>query len=421
MVHAQALTPDITFDPNNTEATSFDRGENVSVLGRPRPEYQAGGLHLGGFMVYPKVTASLAYDDNIYALQSGAVGDEIFTVAPEVDFQSTWSRNSLAGYIRAAQNEYFHYTSEDTTEYGAGLSGKYEFGNASSGEANLTGSVDWGHYALPRSAENTGSQLSKNPIMYDYTALDSQLSDTFNRLRVSGRVDYQLYDYFNGETPGGDLVFEQGLNHADTTFTGKAEYAVSPNTALFLSTAYNLKNYQLSPPAVAYNSNSQGYNIAGGVNFDITHLIRGEIQLGYLHQQYVSPLFPDIGGLSAKAQVQWFPTQLTTVTATALRGVGDSGIIGSAGFLNTTGGIQVDHELLRNVILTVNGTGTQNQYFGISRTDDIWTAGASASWLLTRWFGLTLGYTFADQHSSGVERGPTFTDNRVVLSAVFQR
>ena len=63
----------------------------------------------------------------------------------------------------------------------------------------------------------------------------------------------------------------------------------------------------------------------------------------------------------------------------------------------------------------------QNQYFGISRTDDIWTTGASASWLLTRWFGLTLGYTFADQHSSGAERGPTFNDNRVVLSAVFQR
>ena len=216
-------------------------------------------------------------------------------------------------------------------------------------------------------------------------------------------------------------MFEQNLNHADTTFTGKAEYAVSPNTALFLAAAYNLKNYQLSPPTVAYNSNSQGYNIAGGVNFDITHLIRGELQLGYLHQQYVSPLFPDIGGLSAKAQVQWFPTQLTTVTATALRGVGDSGIIGSAGFLNTTGGIQVDHELLRNLILTVNGTGTQNQYFGISRTDDIWTTGASASWLLTRWFGLTLGYTFADQHSSGAERGPTFNDNRFVLSAVFQR
>ena len=137
--------------------------------------------------------------------------------------------------------------------------------------------------------------------------------------------------------------------------------------------------------------------------------------------EYVSPLFPDIGGLSAKGQVQWFPTQLTTVTATALRSVGDSGIIGSAGFLNTTGGIQVDHELLRNLILTVNGTGTQNQYFGISRTDDIWTTGASASWLLTRWFGLTLGYTFADQHSSGVERGPTFDDNRFVLSAVFQR
>jgi hypothetical protein len=420
IAHAQALDPSTTFNSNNTQAYSFDRGQNISVRERPRPDYQAAGIHVGGFMIYPKVTASVGYDTNVFAVQHGAVGDAIFTVTPEVDIASTWSRNALDAYVRASQDVYARYATEDVTEYGAGVSGKYEFGTAEVGEAQLTGGVDYGRYALPRSAANSGVQLSKNPIQYDYTALNAQLADTFNRLRLSVRADDQIYDYYNGQTPGGALVFEQGLNHYDATFTAKAEYAVSPDTAVFVIGAYNQRTYQLGPPVVPFNSNSSGFNVGAGANFDITHLIRGEVQLGYMDQQYVSPAFPAIRGLSAKAQLEWFPTQLTTVTATALRGIGDSGIIHSAGFLNTTGALQVDHELLRNVILSANVAGTENQYSGISRTDTIWSAGASADWLLTRWFGTTLAYTFADQHSSGAERGPSFDDNRVTLSLVFQ-
>jgi hypothetical protein len=418
---AQSIDPSTTFNPNNTEADSFNRGENVSVRERPRPDYQAAGVHVGGFMIYPKITTSAGYDDNIFAVQNHKVGDAIFTVAPEIDVQSTWSRNAVGAYIRASQDVYAKYSSEDMAQYDGGLNGKYEFGNATFGEATLTGSVDYGRYALPRAADNSGAQLSKHPIAYNYGDVDGELADTFNRLRLSARLDYQTYDYLNGETPGGVLVFEQGLNHGVTTITTKAEYAVSPDTAIYVSGAYNTRIYQLGIPTMPYNSNSQGFNVGAGANFDITHLVRGEVQLGYLDQEYVSPLFPAIKGLSAKAQVEWFPTQLTTVTATALRAVGDSGIIHSAGFLNTTAGIQVDHELLRNLIVTVNAAYTENQYNGIKRTDDIWGAGASANWLVTRWLGFTLAYTYSNQRSSGVDTGPSFDDNRVMLSVVFQR
>src|SRR5271154_7133024 len=105
--------------------------------------------------------------------------------------------------------------------------------------------------------------------------------------------------------------------------------------AVFITGAYNDRQYVHQPPSVPFDNNNQGFNFGGGANFDITHLIRGEIQLGYLDQQYVSSVFETIRGLSAKAQLEWFPTQLTTVTATALRTVGDSGLIHSAGYLNT--------------------------------------------------------------------------------------
>jgi len=184
--------------------------------------------------------------------------------------------------------------------------------------------------------------------------------------------------------------------------------------------AYNTRNYGEQPGTVPYNSSSNGYNIAGGVNFEITHIVRADIQLGYLDQTYQSPLFKTIQGLSAKGQIEWFPTQLTTVTLTGLRAVGDSEIIGAAGYINSTGALQIDHELLRNLILTANASTTQNQYSGIDRNDHIWTVGAYAKWYLASRIQLTFGYTHADQTSSGTNAGPSFTDNRVTLSNTLQ-
>jgi hypothetical protein len=415
------------FDPNNTLAGALSRGddEDVGVSDKTHPDYQAAGIHAGGFIIYPRLTASFTYDDNIYAVQNGAVGDGIFSVQPEIDLESTWSRNAIAAYIRALENIYTKYATEDTSQYGLGLSGKYEFGDHESGEALLTGSVNYGLDTLPRSAANVGNNgsfeaPSKNPIQYDDIPLDIQLSDTFNRLRLTGRFDFEDYDYHNGETAGGAEVFEKIFSHWTGTYTAKAEYAISPEAAVFLSAAYNNRQYELSLPSVPYDSNSKGYNIAAGANFDITHLVRGEVQLGYVEQDYASKLFPVISGLSTRAQIEWFPTQMTTVTGTALRTVADSTVIGAPGYLVTTGGLRVDHELLRNLIVTVNGSVTENRYQGTDRVDEIYGVGAAANWLLTRRVGLTIAYTHLDQQSSGTARGPSFGDNRVTLSTVLK-
>ena len=181
-----AIDPSTTFNPNNTLTDSFNRGENVSVRERPRPDYQPEGIHLGGFMVYPKLTLGAAFDDNIYAQQSGAVSDAIFTVAPEIDFQSTWSRNALAGYVRDSQSFYVNHSGEDVNQYGAGLSGKYEFG-----DSVLSAATDYGRYALSRTAANSLQGLSEHPIEYDYTDASAVLSHTFNRLRLAGRFDVE--------------------------------------------------------------------------------------------------------------------------------------------------------------------------------------------------------------------------------------
>jgi hypothetical protein len=404
----------ISHDTNSVDSTSYDRGRNVSVRERPRPDYQADGIHWGGFMIYPKVNLSGTYDDNIFALQSRAVGDSIFNVSPEIDIQSTWSRNALSAYVRASQDVYAKNSTEDATQYATGLAGRFDFG-----DSTLTGGVDYGHFVLPRFASNNVG-FSIHPIPYDYAALDAQLAHEFTRLRVSVRVDDQIYDYQNGTTPAGAVVFEQDQNRNVVTVTGKAEFAVSPDTAVYLTAAGNNRAYQFDLPTLDFARDSNGYEVDAGANFDITHLVRGEVQVGYLEQTYLSPQFKPIQGPTAKVAVEWFPTQLTTVTVQGSRFVGDAGVIGSAGYLGSVIGIQVDHELLRNLILTATGSASYDQYNGVDRNDTIDGAGVSANWLLNRHLGLTLAYNFADQRSVGTVRGADFNDNRVSLSAVVQ-
>lgn len=401
-------------ESNAIDSSSYDRGRNLSVRERPRPDYEAVGIHAGGFMIYPKITVTGAYDDNIYAVQSGAVGDFILDVSPEIDIQSNWSRNALTGYARVSQSEYASYSGEDSTQYATGVSGKYEFG-----QSDLTGGVDYGHYVLPRSASNNIG-FSVHPIQYDYTGANVQFAHEFTRVRISVRADDQIYDYQNGLTSAGAVVFDRDQNRNVATLTAKGEVAVSPDAAVYVSAAGNDRQYDLNPPQVAFTRNSTGFEVDAGANFDLTHLVRGEVQFGYLDQDYQSPLFRPIRGPSGKIQFEWFPTQLTTVTLLGMRAVGDAGVPGSAGYLTTDGSAQIDHELLRNLILSGSVWIGHDQYNGIDRHDQRAGAGLSADWLLTRHVGLTLSYNYTSQQSSGADRGPSFNDNRVSLAVVLQ-
>ena len=134
----------------------------------------------------------------------------------------------------------------------------------------------------------------------------------------------------------------------------------------------------------------------------------------------VAVYFGVISSVAAEAKVEWFPTRLTTVTASVNRTIEESAIINSGGFLATTAGLQIDHELLRNVIITGNGTFENDAYNGIDRTDHLYSAGLSATYLLNHNVGLNVGYTYYKQTSGGLAAGPTFDLNRATVGLVLQ-
>lgn len=392
-------------------ASNFKRDKNVTVRERPRPDYEAVGLKTGGFTLYPRVTIGVEHNDNIYATRNNEQTDEIWRVKPELAARSNWSRHALGAFASASINRYADFGTEDTEEYTVAVNGRLDIVRGS----NISGSLQYQALTEPRTSPQSPVGSIK-PIEYDLITSKLTGVKEFNRIRLTGNLSDMDYDFNDGLTTSGAVVEQDTRDRNEFYYGGKLEYAVSPDTALFLALLGNNKDYDL---AIA-GRDSDGYVATVGANFELTDVVRGNLAVGYMKQTYDNPLYGKIDGLSAEGKVEWFPTALTTVTATGGRTIEESVAGGSPGYISNNIGLNIDHELLRNVLLSANASYGKDEYEKIDRDDKRTGAGASVAYLLNRRVGVFLTYTYLEQKSSGAARGTTFTDNKLAASVALQ-
>jgi hypothetical protein len=110
---------------------------------------------------------------------------------------------------------------------------------------------------------------------------------------------------------------------------------------------------------------------------------------------------------------------LTTVTLTGTRDIQDSAVLGAAAYVSSNVRARVDHELLRNVILTGQVGWGKDEYTGIVREDERKSAGLAASYLINRTVGVSATYDYQEQKTKkGI--GNNFKDNKVGVTLTVQ-
>jgi hypothetical protein len=83
--------------------------------------------------------------------------------------------------------------------------------------------------------------------------------------------------------------------------------------------------------------------------------------------------------------------------------------------------IKADYELLRNLIISGQIHGADQDYRGIDRQDRRYGANLSANYLVNRTLGVSLRYNYETLSSSGANRGRDFDDNSISLALVLRR
>lgn len=399
-------------------AVNFARDRNIAVTERNHQGYEARGLPMGGFTAFPKVSLTGEVNDNIYAQKTNETNDVVWRVRPEVIVASDWSRHSLQLYANATVNRFQDNSSENTTDYNGGANVRLD--------ASRNAHLDFGGSASrstePRTSPNAPT-AALEPTRFDTTTFYVGGTNAFNRLRLSTRFDYAKNDYDDSIRPGvapANIIDQDFRDRTNTSIMGRADYAVSPDTALFLEVIGNKRDYRIDRPAVALTRDSEGVQALVGANFELGALTRGEVGVGYMRQSYDDASIDDVTGFGARAQVEWFPSQLTTVTFAGSRTVEDSVLATAVAYVSNNISAKVDHEFRRNILVAGQIGYGKDDYEKVDRGDKRLSAGVNATYLLNHNAGLNFGYSYTKQTSDGLANGPEFKVNKLSATLTLQ-
>jgi hypothetical protein len=392
------LGSDIPFD--------LQRGEVVTVVDRPHPELEPLGIRAGSMMLFPALTTAIGYTTNVYGQSSGAVGDGYTTVKPEFALISQWSRNFLEITGSGDIKRYFSQSVRNETGYSVQADGRIDLGT----DDNIIALV---HRARAFEEQYSGSfpQNSAGAVGYDQTDATLRGTFEFNRLRViaSGRVNDLVFS--NTFTLADQLLNQQYRNRTEYHAAVRVEYSFNPDIAVFTEGSYIRSDYHVATDIEPLRNNNATRFLAGG-NFDLGKLIRGTIGIGYEKHQYDLSFYLPIKGIAFDAQIQWLPTELTTVNFQATRKVEDAINLNSPGFFASLAQLRVDHELLRYVLLFAEGTYEHDSFVALARSDSQYEFHGGATYSLGRHFKLIPSVWYIDRNSVGALAGPTFTEVR---------
>ncbi|MBW8733156.1 MAG: outer membrane beta-barrel protein, partial [Asticcacaulis sp.] len=195
----------------------------------------------------------------------------------------------------------------------------------------------------------------------------------------------------------------------------RADYALSPDTAFYLIYVGNDRKYRTSSL-----HDSHGYSVRVGANLDLTNLIRGEFDVGTIKQTYKTAGFKPITGTAFNAGIQYFPTELTTVSFNANTSVQETPDQKASGYLMTTAGLRVDHELLRDLRIYGALNSTEDRYKGENRKDHIRSIGIGANYLVSRNLTVQAGYQYNKLSSRGSDAIRSYEDNLFTVTLGLQ-
>lgn len=404
----------------------FVRDRNISVLERSRPGFEAPGLRAGQFIIRPKLDVGVGYNSNVFAVSdvdasAGLDGledeSDVFVFArPSLVVESDWNRHalSLGAYTEAAW--FAEYDSEAAVDGGVFLDGRLDVARMTS----ISAGASYDRLNESRRGYNT-SFLFQEPIDYSLTQAYLGFQQEINRVRFSLQGDFADYNYEDA-TPvtgatGSGLFFNADQDFRDRqsySVLGEVGFAVTRDAAIYFSGEYNWQDFDAPDAVFTRNRDSSGYRLTAGTEFDLSKLVRGRLGVGYFEQEFDDSSFENIDGVAFEAALEWFPTEMTTVSLNANRDVSQSSIVFTGGYVSSDIILQIDQELRRNMIasafvgvgrdeyddpiLDVNGApvldGNGNP---ISQEVDRIGAGVSGQYFFSPYLSAGLEYTYEKQ------------------------
>jgi hypothetical protein len=393
----------------------FDRGRNVAVNEQPRPDFDPVGIPIASFNAYPRLDVALGGTDNVYLTNNGRTSDGFLSIDPTLRLQSDWSRNKLVIDGGADIQRYFKQSPRNQAAWSIGANGEYDIGDSIAiiPEADVAR-----QFESPYSGDTQSTVAVLSNYLTSFLSLKGQYQA--GRIRTILAVDRTTLDFSSLNLDGAPPQSQDYRNRKITRVSGQAEYALSPTFSTYVQLNYDNVTYLTALPGPLPSRSSKGFRVNTGINFDLAGFLRGTLGIGYVRRNYDSALYKSVDGLSVEGKIEYFASDLTTITLRLRRFLEDSSVGSSSAYFDNRVTLSVDHALLQNLLLNASASYGHVKYIGQADARDNYFVSAGAVYMATRRYGLKGTVSYGKQTAGQLVDGQQFKEFRGQLGFYIQ-
>lgn len=364
------------------------------------------GLRVGTFTVVPQLTVSGGWSDNAAGSSSGRA-NALYSVAPDLQIRSDWSRHQLDVSLRGSYAAYpgSNVRSEPSIDTRAAL--RLDAGDSTQINSSL------GH---SYSREDTSTAENPNGEG-DVNVVNASLGVTREAgiLAATLRGDVARTMYSEGQSGTDRSGRDNTLYSATLRLDARTGAMLQP----FAEVTALRRAFDEDCAAPCIRRDAKGYALRSGVTIAAGPKLAGEVAAGWRVERLDSRQLQDLAGLTVDGSLVWSPTRLTTVTAGLTTTLSPSDLAGSSGSILYSADLRVSHALSERLVAQAGAGYARRHYQGVGIEEATTSALAGATYALTRNVALTGTYTYRTFDSS-IARAD-YDENRIQAGVRIRR
>lgn len=380
-----------------------ENNPNVTVTQRPKPDFDPLGIRAGAFLVSPQLKVSEVYNDNVALEEEDEKSDFITLIEPSIAIESDWSVHSLG--LEVGSEVAIHANEGDEDYQDAFVTGNFQLDITRATNLTLTGETRKAHVERDDPEDVGDNELTD---VYQYGG-SASLQQQFNRIGLRGSVSAERSDFESDQNDQDNVEYDFALR------TG---YEVSPRFQVFAEGIYNIEDRIQNVDDDGFERDSDGFEVRLGTSVDITSLVFGEAFAGYRVQRFKDDNFGDETGVSFGIDLSWNPTLLTSFNLSGTRDFEATDEAGAASNFTTSVVLGVDHEVLRNLVLSADAFYEKDDFRGDDREEDAFGFGGGIEYLVNRNIVLDSAYSYSERDSN--VDGESYTANVISVGVAFR-
>lgn len=358
-----------------------------TTVDQNQEEYQPLGIVAGTFIILPSIRTGLRLDDNVYARDHNKDGDATFVVAPDITATSQFPDRYISLQAGGEGAKYVNQTDNDYVDlYARATAIQNVF------EQDRVGAT----FGVTRYHEDrTSADQEAFRKLTTITATGGSLTyhKGLDRLFIEGTGSAQ---YLSFDNPSEDV---SDRNRIQTQLGVRAGYQVSPSIAAYGITTVRRNDYDQSVNNAGVKRSSTTYFGGVGTDVDITGLLFGSFDVGFVYRAYDGTDLNDVTGLQSDLNLTWNPTELTSVILNGRTSLQETTLTVDDDTASTDSykslSLTVIHALRPNVFLTATTRYIRDDYLDTDRADNTVQAGIGARWLINRRMSYDANYMFS--------------------------